>query len=327
MKSLQFTVVNEDYPGEKFKRLFEKNWPAYKAWYLDEGEAARPSYLECIQAFKKHMPELYPVYQDILKLINGDDLQARFLSLYCPPPFFSACSQLTLNTPTPTLIRNYDFPPILCEGIISCGQWLGNNVVAMADCVWGALDGMNEAGLSVSIAYGGRLAKGEGFGITIVIRYVLEICTNVEEAIRVLKRIPIHLDYNIALIDADGNQATVYVAPDRDVMVTQEQASTNHQDPIVPEKPLFLPDTGIRLDALNHLALTVSTTALDPSISFLYPPLYRSHLINKSGTLYTAAYYPKAGQIRYLWPQAQISIDLASLSSTQDQDLTIYYDS
>jgi predicted choloylglycine hydrolase len=325
MKSLQFTVVNEAYPGEKFRQLFENNWPAYRAWYLDEGEALRPSYLECIQAFKKHMPELYPVYQNILKLVNGDDLQARFLSLYCPPPFFSGCSQITLNKTTPTLIRNYDFPPILCEGIISCGQWLGKKVVAMADCVWGALDGTNESGLAISIAYGGRLAKGKGFGITIVIRYILETCANVEEAIAVLRRIPIHLDYNIALIDSDGLQATVYVAPDRDVVVTQEYASTNHQDPIVPGRPLFLADTGIRLEALNQLALTNNTTQ-DVSVHFLYPPLYRSHVYNNSGTLYTAVYSPKEGKVHYLWPNTQIHIDLDNLLATEEQEVTIFYD-
>ncbi|WP_191602692.1 C45 family autoproteolytic acyltransferase/hydolase [Marinomonas algicola] len=326
MKSLHFSVINEAYPGEKFRNLFGKNWPAYRAWYLDEGEAIRPSYLDCIQAFKHHMPELYPLYRDIVKLVDGDDLQARFLTLYCPPPFFSGCSQLTSNTQTPILIRNYDFPPILCEGVVSCSQWLGKKVVAMADCVWGALDGMNESGLAVSIAYGGRLVKGEGFGVTIVIRYILETCATVEEAIAVFQRIPIHLDYNIALIDASGHQVTVYIAPDREVVVTQEQASTNHQDPIVPGQALFLADTGIRLDALNHLVLMDRDPTQDISSRFLYPPLYRPHANHNSGTLYTAVYYPSQGQIRYLWPTAQININFMDLSAATEQEITIFYD-
>jgi predicted choloylglycine hydrolase len=303
MKSLQFTLLNERYPDKHFRDIFNKNWPAYRAWYLDEGESARPSYLDCIQAFKHHMPELYPVYRDIIKLLDADDLQARFLSLYCPPPFFSGCSQLALVSPTPVLIRNYDFPPILC--------------------VWGALDGMNASGLAVSIAYGGRLIKGVGFGITIVIRYVLETCATVDEAIAVFKRIPVHLDYNIALVDADGQRATLYIAPDRELRVTHDPASTNHQDPIALGEKLFLADSGVRLDALNQLVATQSTSLTD---DFLTVPLYRPHCLYDSGTLYTAAYYPQTGQVTYLWPHAQLSLTVTDGPDQVEPIITIIYD-
>jgi len=215
VKTLQFEVVNENLPGKKFSQLFNKNWSAYRAWYLDEGENVRPTYLECISAIKKYMPELYPLYQQVIKLLDADDLQARFLSLYRPPPFFSACSQLIVKQGQPALIRNYDFPPLLCEGVILHSQWLDKKVIAMADCVWGALDGINEDGLAVSIAYGGRLVEGDGFGITIVIRYILETCSTVDDAVEVFRRVPVHLDYNIALVDRSGEHATVFIAPDR----------------------------------------------------------------------------------------------------------------
>jgi penicillin V acylase-like amidase (Ntn superfamily) len=56
------------------------------------------------------------------------------------------------------------------------------------------LDGINDFGLAESIVYGGPLVQGDGFGITIVIRYLLETCSTVEEAIQVFQRIPVHLD-------------------------------------------------------------------------------------------------------------------------------------
>ena len=89
MKQLSFEVVSETRPGERFRALFEQNWPTYRAWYLDEGESARPTYLQCTEALEEHMPELYPVYREILELLDAADLQARFLSLSRPPPFFS----------------------------------------------------------------------------------------------------------------------------------------------------------------------------------------------------------------------------------------------
>lgn len=181
MKHLEFEVINEATPGEKFSQLFKNNWPVYRTWYLDEGEAARPTYLECITALKKYMPALVPLYHQVLELLGYDDLQARFLSLYHPPPFYSGCSQLITKKDEKVLIRNYDFPPILREGTVLQSQWRGKGVIAMADCVWGALDGMNDSGLAISIAYGGRLVQGDGFGITIVLRYVLETCATVED--------------------------------------------------------------------------------------------------------------------------------------------------
>ena len=54
----------------------------------------------------------------------------------------------------------------------------------MSDCLWGLLDGMNDAGLAVSLTFGGRPVLGDGFGIPLVMRYVLETCEDVAEARR-----------------------------------------------------------------------------------------------------------------------------------------------
>lgn len=321
LKNLQFDVIDELTPGDKFSQLFNKSWPAYKAWYLDEGEAARPSYLECISALNEYMPELVPLYQQLLKLLDCDDLQARFLSLYCPPTFYSGCSQLIYKKQEPVIIRNYDFPAFLCEGTILRSHWGDKQVIAMADCVWGVLDGINDAGLGVSINYGGRLVEGKGFGITIVVRYILETCSNVDEAIAVLKRVPVHLDYNIALLDKAGNHATVFIAPDRDICVTQATTSTNHQGPQEPGKPLFLEDSGIRLDALNTLASPRESNLQETISAFLHPPLYRCHE-NSSGTLYTAVYNPTQGTVSYIWPHYSLNLSFDQLT---EQTLDIHY--
>ena len=50
----------------------------------------------------------------------------------------------------------------------------------MSDCLWGLLDGVNDAGLAVSLTFGGRRVLGDGFGIPIVIRYLLETCETVD---------------------------------------------------------------------------------------------------------------------------------------------------
>jgi predicted choloylglycine hydrolase len=322
VKSLNFDLIKEATPGEKFSRLFEQNWPAYRAWYLDEGELARPTYLECIKALKKHMPELYPLYKEIIEMLDCDDLQARFLSLYRPPPFYSGCSQLILKRQQKALIRNYDFPPILCEGTVMHSEWLGKKVIAMTDCIWGALDGMNDSGLAVSIAYGGRLLQGDGFGITIVLRYVLETCATVEEAVAVFQRIPVHLDYNIALLDKSGQHATVFIAPGHDTVTTGATTSTNHQGSTTEGTELFLDDSVIRLNALNTLASTINQDPNTNVTQFLKPPIFRPHHLYDSGTLYTAAYYPEEGTISYHWQNEYQNL---SFENFQEKNIHIHY--
>lgn len=321
MKNLKFKVIKEAVPGEKFKQLFEKNWPAYRAWYLDEGETARPTYLECVNALKKHMPELFPVYEQLLELLDADDIKSRFLSLYRPPAFYSGCSQLIVKREEEALIRNYDFPPMLCEGTIMHSQWLGKSVIAMSDCAWGALDGINDSGLAVSIAYGGRFVQGDGFGITIVLRYVLETCTTVEEAITTFKRIPVHLDYNIALLDRTGEHATLLIAPDRELCVSHATTSTNHQE-ADGQETLFLEDSMTRLNALNQLALSYQQSVREMTLQFLQPPIYRPHQKYQSGTLYTAAYLPKEGKVNYLWPRQSLTL---SFDEFPEQEVPIFY--
>jgi predicted choloylglycine hydrolase len=57
------------------------------------------------------MPELESTYDELVELAGGGDLAARFLSLYRPPPFLTACSQGVWRGAEPALVRNYDYDP------------------------------------------------------------------------------------------------------------------------------------------------------------------------------------------------------------------------
>ncbi len=45
-------------PGPAVAAEFARTWPAYRRWYLHEGEGARPSYAACRAAVRTHLPEL-----------------------------------------------------------------------------------------------------------------------------------------------------------------------------------------------------------------------------------------------------------------------------
>ena len=144
--------------------FFSAAWPAYRRWYLNQGEAARPAYAECAaDAPRRTCPSWPPTYDRLVEAVGGGDLEARFLSHWRPPPLFAACSLLTYNRERNVLLRNYDYPPLLCDNTVLASSWHGTRVMAMTDCLWGALDGVNEHGLSVAIAFGGRPVVGDGF--------------------------------------------------------------------------------------------------------------------------------------------------------------------
>jgi predicted choloylglycine hydrolase len=86
-------------------------------------------------------------------------------------------------------------------------------VMGMVEFLWGLSDGVDAAGLSVALAFGGRSEVARGFGVTTILRYVLETCASVGQALAALGRMPSHMAYNITLADRHGATATVELLP------------------------------------------------------------------------------------------------------------------
>ncbi|MFT3721766.1 C45 family autoproteolytic acyltransferase/hydolase [Pseudorhodoferax sp.] len=302
---IRFQAVAEDQPGAQWQALFARSWPGYRAWFLRSGTVGRPTYLECRRALRQHMPELVPTWERLVELAGGGDLEARFLSLWRPPAYIAGCSQAVWpdagDAQGPALLRNYDYAPALLEGNWLATRWTGQRVLAMSDCLWGALDGLNASGLAASLSFGGRTIAGEGFGIPLVLRYVLEVATDTASAIAILQRVPVHMCYSVTLLDARGAWATVFLNPDRPVEVTRRAAVTNFQHAV--EWPEHARATAAceRLDALQALAGAGAPVqaAVD---ALLREPLYQPAWERGYGTLYTAAYAPRAGRVQLLWP-------------------------
>lgn len=64
------------------------------------------------------------------------------------------------------LVRNDDLSPDLNKGLMLRTEWTGRAVMGMVVFLWGLSDGLDNAGLAVALAYGGRSGTGAGFGIT-----------------------------------------------------------------------------------------------------------------------------------------------------------------
>lgn len=296
-----FEALSEPLPGARWQGLFKRHWPAYKRWFLSEGERARPTYLSSLRAFKAHMPELVPTYEQLVELAGGGDVAARFLSCYCPPAYLSGCSQAVWQGPQPLLVRNYDYHPQLFEGVILHTTWHGRRVISTSDCLWGALDGINEAGLAVSLTFGGRRVVGEGFGVPLILRYVLEFCSDATEAIDALCRIPSHMAYNITVLDRAGRFYTVYLGPDRPARAREVPIATNHQEQV--DWPQHARATAtLERERFLYFRLRESDEPQRLVQAFLRSPIYSTAYERGFGTLYTVALYPAEGRLDYLWP-------------------------
>jgi predicted choloylglycine hydrolase len=242
--------------------------------------------------------------------VGGGDLEARFLSHWRPPPLFAACSLLTYTRERNVLLRNYDYPPLLCDNTVLRSAWHGQRVMALTDCLWGALDGINESGLSVAIAFGGRPVVGDGFGIGLVVRYLLEFAGTVDEAVSMLHRIPIQLTYNIALVDAGGNSAIVYVAPDREPVVSGAVTAANRQGPTMwPEHAEFCA-TVPREHAMAQAVANPVNGVPELVSQFLSEPIHRSTVTSTWGTVYTAAYDADHRLLELSWPDDRWTLSL-----------------
>lgn len=301
MTPTELTIIDEPSPGEAWRTLFERLWPAYKSWFAREGLRSRATYRESSKVLASTMPELVPIYERVVELAGGTDLEARFLALYRPPPFAIACSQLARGRPDPLLVRNYDFYPELWDAALLRTRWV-RPVLSMVDCVWGVIDGINDEGLAVSLAFGGSNQVDDGFGMPLILRYVLEVATDVRQAVAVLEAVPSHMRYHVTVVDASGDVATVISGPGRTIEVTDRTCITNHTEGVT-TRYAELTRSADRLRALEDLA--AKGLGRDELFSaFRGPALATPVAGDRWGTLYTAVYRPLERALR-LWTGGQ----------------------
>jgi len=316
---INLKLVHEPLPSERWQKFFTRVWPLYRDWYISEGVEARQEREACRNALAVHMPELLPTYDHLCALAGGGDLESRFLSMWCPPPYMAGCSQAAWVRGNPTLVRNYDYDPRFFDGRMRYTEWL-KPVISIQDSAWGALDGMNGDGLAVALAFGGRKVSGVGFGIPLVVRYVLETCSTTAEAIQALRRIPVHMSYNVIALDREGHYAVTYLSPDRPATVVEQPVCTNHQGQVEWDEYAAFTQTLQRHDYIEELLRDENVDRAQLLKRFLKPPLYHQQYLRGFGTLYSVAYDLKRKTARVFWPDQHIEVGFKNF---EEQDLKI----
>ncbi len=137
---------------------------------------------------------------------------------------------------------------------------------------------------------------GTGFGVPLILRYVLQTCSTAAEAGEVLRRVPSHMSYNVTVLDAQRRYLTAMLSPDRDTIITHAAVATNHQENVEWVSHARFTATVER----ERFLLQRLTLHRDPQETFigafLRPPLYSTAFDAGFGTLYTAVYRPRLGR-------------------------------
>lgn len=299
---LQFRSLSEDRIGPVWKRVFNWGWPGWNAWYSRRLDDEPVPIEKCRHMIRRFMPGYERVWDRLVEEAGGDDHVARFLSFWTPPRYLANCSQLGgTDEFGPFLIRNYDLDPIKNEATVLKAHWHGYTTIGMVEGMAGLSDGINDAGLAISLTFGGRPERGRGFGIPLIMRYVLETCRDVQDMLEAFRAVPSHMSYNILGVDRHGGIENVMVAPDRPLIRREDCWSTNHQLGV--EWPVHAQNTKTveRGELLAQFAASPYPSVGVLQVEFLKPPLHMRDDERGFATVFTAIYRPLTGSITLLW--------------------------
>ncbi|WP_409292925.1 C45 family autoproteolytic acyltransferase/hydolase [Peribacillus sp. SCS-37] len=250
---------------------------------------------KALTLLSKYIPE---VIEEIHGLANAlqwsiDDAIREFGGYYLEYGK-SGCS---IITGTDYLIRNYDSHPGSYEGRFTLYQPTdgGYAVIGPSMQITGRIDGMNEKGLSMGYNFINRIHSGDGFICNMIGRMILETCSNVEDAIDLLKEIPHRTSFSYVLLDPKGDSYVVEASP-RSVIARKSSTSTNHFEMLLEENRYRMDDSKRRqqiMEKQQKLGVYEAFSLLNNIDEQVFSEKYDA----SSGTLHTSAYIPKEKKV------------------------------
>lgn len=170
--------------------------------------------MSCLPVYEKYYPE---IMEEIRGLADGQHCDARVLqavlfSMYAMPPACN-CSCFALASEQAILLgRNSDFLTALEKLNMNVVYRLSDGTHSFTGNTTAFIeieDGVNEHGLAVGLTSVYPLQCKPGFNAGLLLRYLLEKCKNVLEAISCLHQLPIASAQTLTLADAAGKMTVV----------------------------------------------------------------------------------------------------------------------
>jgi predicted choloylglycine hydrolase len=218
----------------------------------------------CKAEYKKYYPELLDEIQGIA---DGQQLPVETLESILFPMysmrFENHCTCFAFSNDSEIVFaRNSDFLVSIEKLYMNClyaldGAYAFNgNTTAYVEME----DGVNEHGLAAGLCFVYPKINKPGFNAGILIRYILEKCKTIDDAISALKRLPIASSQTITLADMSGDIAVVECNAEKLVVIRLKSVPRN-----TPAIPKYL---SRRMEAIR--LMPASKTGL--YLSFQYSP-------------------------------------------------------
>ncbi|MBW8351115.1 C45 family peptidase [Bacillus sp. IITD106] len=240
-----------------------------------------------------------PLLEELRGIIDGSGLPEadvlRLLAGYNMPQLSElGCTSLITSH---FYVRNYDFSPKVYDGLFIMNDTVYGNTQFLV----GRLDGMNGNGLVVGLHFVNNEFYQKGFLCSTIVRIVLEMCKDVEEAIQLLKKLPHAACYNYSLLDRKGNFAVVEASPNDVQILTRpkELACVNkfQTDEMGVYNRKWTDSSDDRLAALENVNTSRTAEELHDWFSQTDSPLFYTDYDQFFGTLYTVSYIPNESKI------------------------------
>lgn len=196
--------------------------------YFKRGEKCNLFAKKCIPLYEKFYPE---ILQEIKGVSDGlgmywEDIATFLFSMYCFT-FDNKCSCFAFCDDNRTILaKNSDFAIFaekMCDSAYYCidgaYRFVGNTTA------WTEMeDGTNEYGFAAALTFVYPTKIAYGFNAGMIVRYILEKCKTVKEAVQALQKLPIASAQTITLADKYGNIAVVECNCEYVAVVTNNKA-------------------------------------------------------------------------------------------------------
>lgn len=248
---------------------------------------------KALELFTRFMPQMIDELQGLADALGFTIEEAlREFGGYYVEYERSGCSVLTGST---YMVRNYDSHPGYYEGryVIFQPTDTGYATIGPSMQITGRTDGMNEKGLAMGYNFINRLGSGDGFLCNMIGRIILETCSNIEEAIALLKDIPHRTSFSYVLTDPSGESVVVETSP-RKVEVRHSNICTNHFEVLTDENRYRMDDSMRRYEVMesehsHDLDVYTAYQLLNDQEKGVFSNQYDA----SAGTIHTSAYLPR----------------------------------
>lgn len=176
-----------------------------------------PDRLDYVQKSKRIYEVYYPeILEEIYGIADGQQMDRQlFIQFLLSMYSYTAenfCTSFVVSKQDQIFFgRNSDFACHLEESYDSCYYNLEdqNAFIGNTTSFCEMEDGVNEYGLAVGLTFIYPVVRKPGFNAGFLVRYLLEKCKSVEEAILALKTLPIGSSQTLVLGDGTGDYALV----------------------------------------------------------------------------------------------------------------------